>query len=730
MRNEKCTSNFKMVEGTRTSCQQQDTYDPWVPVSADPSVRERIAYVRCSIKDRTYDSFQGRNPAGCMLVIAKTSFSLETGRFSTKGHRRRVDELNKMTRQNQHQLSDQRGVFLLFETLHLSIHKRRVPCMPRLLYSSKTKGFLPTQTRLLIRQADYFFGSESFMTQQQHASATTMLVIPSKWNTIYRRRKPTVNAILLLLFLLCFTSTTFHAQAAAAPTPEEPGEDDNGPGPSSSADSHVFWRRKEAHHRPSSVLLAQDGNLTVTLWSFPSNRGGDDPRNMALKYQRITTQEEKPQQHIPLVETWKYEFSCKTMPKLTLSMDGSTFAVACTAQDAMLYDGTLLTSKAGMVQVFRWNPTKLKANKIGKTLFGKHPKEEFGQGISMSAHGNVVAIASGSMNRRDDKRNSHQEQEGRGDGWSSNNITVYQYTITSTTTAQETNWQPLGQVLHNTTKGIMSNDGTLLATIQLDKSVHVYSYNPTSEQWHEEHIETGLSIQRGRNSNHQRVRTLSASSLALSGNGKVLALVRHSGRMGRGVSIFYRVPIRGNGSTTTTTAFQWQLEGWKDPRNKHSFIPANTKQHEHGASFGHVIALSGDGTRMAIAEPSANQGRGVVYLYEHLPSYGWQQETMGRQPFLEGLMRGSGSSHGGNNDNKKIRYLDTFGRHVWFSQDGHHVAIKSSRYSVLYQYVPLPVPAASPEEDDDRLNNPPEMKCFEQAQEDYGDNLFVWERDS
>lgn len=304
-----------------------------------------------------------------------------------------------------------------------------------------------------------------------------------------------------------------------------------------------------------------------------------------------------------------------SLPQLAISADGSTFAIGCTHSEVTLYAGQILSSKQGQVTVFRWNPNKRKCQVVGN-LYGTSKNEAFGRSLALNGHGYIIAVA----------------------GQEPSHLYVYQYT--------NKQWKQRGQTLEeNNHKVLISNDGDILPAIKLkSKAVKVYHYNASGDIWQEEPFDTNAIVGR-------------SSSLALSGNGQVLAVQRADGRRGIGVALLHRVPWNdGNQSHI------WEY----NPFN--GFISAGGRH----STFGMVTSLSYDGTRIAIAEPSHADGYGRVYVYD----YKYDQKT---KTF-------AWVSHGDPLVGSYIK--DAFGRQLWLSQDGKTLVVKSISYSMIYEYDP------------------------------------------
>lgn len=313
------------------------------------------------------------------------------------------------------------------------------------------------------------------------------------------------------------------------------------------------WRHRETHHKNSNVMVAEND---ASLWVFsPSHKEEDDPVNLVLQYRPS-----------PLERAWKYEFSCQSIPKLALShTQGDIWALGCPSQQARLYNGNALTSKAGSVTLFQWNQTRSKA-RIVQTIFGKNSTDQLGTSIAMSADGQTIALVASAGTTAKEKRQDPNRSY----------LDVYRYDNESR------KWQPLGSTFSGITKVALSSDGQLLTGMTSNKMLKVYSYNTDQSSWQEESIHA------------KSLRAESLSSMALSGNGQLLSLLQKVPG-GQAVRLFRRIRQRNNQHV-------WRLD---------SSIPAPT------ATYGWVASLSRDGQRIALAEPSFGKGAGAVRVLDY-----------------------------------------------------------------------------------------------------------------
>lgn len=360
------------------------------------------------------------------------------------------------------------------------------------------------------------------------------------------------------------------------------------------------WRHRETHHKNSNVMVAEND---ASLWVFsPSHMDEDDPVNLVLQYRPS-----------PLEPAWKYEFSCQSIPKLALShTQGDVWALGCPSQQARLYNGNALTSKAGSVTLFQWNQTRSKA-RILQTIFGKNSKDQLGTSIAMSADGQTIALVASAGTTAKEKRQEN-----------SSYLDVYRYDN------QSRKWQPLGSTIPGITKVALSSDGQLLTGMTSNKMLRVYSYKEDQLSWQEESIQANY------------LRAESLSSMALSGNGRVLSLLQRAPG-GQAVRLFQRVRQRNN-------QYIWKLD---------SSIPAPT------ATYGWVASLSRDGQRIALAEPSFGKGAGAVRVLDY------NARTKAWTPVGD-VIQGT--------------YPDSLGRHIYLSQDGSQLIVKALAYTAIYQF--------------------------------------------
>ena len=450
------------------------------------------------------------------------------------------------------------------------------------------------------------------------------------------------------------------------------------------------WHRRETHHTVSSVQMA-DTSL-ATLWAFaPKHLGADDPINTVLQYKPLsltnnTSNNTASPGFPPRTKPWKYEFACTVLPKMAVSADGILWAVACPSQNVRLHDRRILTSShRGSVTLFRWLPAKGRA-RIVQTIHGGNansPKSRdyttahhnqgdgheeaddehehtllFGVGhaISMSADGTTLAvIASAASDTSNKKRTSLHNSHNRyalhvyhcpsNNGNNNNSTSLYGNHC----------WKSMGQVIPDIAKAIVSDDGTRLATMTQNKILQVYHYHKHTGEWvPEDFVAT-----------NRWLRGLSLSSMSLAGNGNVISLLQSS-RRGPLVNIYRR---------SQSASRLWQLDS--------SISVPPTTRHT-SSSFGWVTSLSGDGNRIAIAEPSWNRGTGGVYVYDY--STGHESETGSQwNPSIQGDISKDEHHHPTIPAMSPSR-RDSFGRHVQLSASGQHLIVKALSYTTIYEY--------------------------------------------
>ncbi|CAB9499964.1 expressed unknown protein [Seminavis robusta] len=397
--------------------------------------------------------------------------------------------------------------------------------------------------------------------------------------------------------------------------------------------SKILWRRRESHHTTSSVMIADRHKATVWIYS-PRHVKGEDPVNTILKYSRHNnTGTTIPTAHYD----WKYEFSCRSLPSLALAEShGDIWALGCPSQQVPLYNGQQLTSESGSVTLFQWIPHKNRA-RIVQTIYGKNSTDQLGQSISMSHDGRTVALVATAHHRSSkntdsrDYLNVYQQQQ--------------QQQVHGGTSKQQ--WVPKGDTFQDVTRAVLSSDGSILATTTTGKAFKIFSWDVHNNKWTEERIQTN------------RQRGLSSSSLSLSGNGQVLSILLPA-KGGQAVTIFRR--------TTLGTTVQWIRDSTIHQSSESS---GTTSSRNRQSSFGWVTSLSGDGNRIAIAEPSAENTRGLVRVYDY-------------------CNRGSRNSKEWITVGKDIRgrnQLDSLGRHVHLSYDGTVLVVKAVTYTIIYEFV-------------------------------------------
>jgi len=287
----------------------------------------------------------------------------------------------------------------------------------------------------------------------------------------------------------------------------------------------------------------------------------------------------------------------------------------------------------------------------------------------LSAAGNTLAVvASSDSSNNDNMNNDNNRQQRRGTGY----LDVYHYDASTTRASPSDNkpikWQPLGQSITGISKAALSNDGTTIAAITKNKNLVVFTYQPEQEQWAKQDFA----------STWHNLRALSSSSLALAGNGKVLAVLQAS-RQGQSVNIYHRHKERqrqpGKADTKASSLRQvWKLDSSIPPPNA-STNTGNTgtgrkiQRRQDKSSFGWVASLNHDGTRIAIGEPSYNNSRGIVYVYDYEPLI--QDWIPVGDPIV----------------NSKKEQWGSFGRHLHLSQSGQHLIIKAMSYTSILELV-------------------------------------------
>jgi len=390
---------------------------------------------------------------------------------------------------------------------------------------------------------------------------------------------------------------------------------------------------------------------------------------------------------------WKYEFSCETLPKMALSSNGNIWAVACPSQRVRLHNGDILTSEAGTVSLFRWYPSKQKA-RILQTIYGhqhdrrpydtemtvsydssNEEKEEekedryksfsyesynrtaddadrksrtqqlgIGQGLSMSAEGNTVAIIASSYSLSSQRK---------GRRTASYRCDIYHYRPSTS------RWERLGKSIPGLIKGILSANGTILAGTTQNKKLQVYSYHGETDSWQ------AHSFPKTRYRS-----TLTSSSLSLAANGLVLSQLQASSKHG-GAGVVYIYHRRGD------TSNQWYLD---------SMIPAppSSSRNERTLSFGWITSLSQDGLRIAIGEPAYNQGVGAVFVYDYLSIISdWKMVSSNHH---HDRKEGHGNMLEPTLTPLNGKQRDSFGRDLDLTSDGNQLVVRSLSQASIYEY--------------------------------------------
>ena len=257
---------------------------------------------------------------------------------------------------------------------------------------------------------------------------------------------------------------------------------------------------------------------------------------------------------------------------VALSADGTRVAIGAPYNDGNGID-------SGHVRIYHW--TESQWTQMGSDLNGAAAYDEFGSSVALSSDGTRVAIGAVSN---------------KGSGSDAGQVRVYDWTGSQ--------WKQVGSTLNGEAFGdelgssvALSSDGTRMAIGaphhhlgDSERVGHVRVFDWTESQW----TPVGSDL------NGEAMYDVFGSSVALSSNGTRVAI---------------GAPYEGgdNNGIGHVRVYDWTESEWTQ-------VGSDLNGETRGDTFGSSVALSSDGTRVAIGAP-LNNGNGV--WAGHVRVYDW-----------------------------------------------------------------------------------------------------------
>ena len=251
-----------------------------------------------------------------------------------------------------------------------------------------------------------------------------------------------------------------------------------------------------------------------------------------------------------------------------LSGDGNTLVASLNTINS---SGLPRINENGSVRVYRWDGSSW--NKLGSDIVGQSANDQFGSSTDISNDGNIIAIGG---NRHDSVKGHVQVYEWKGSTWTQKGVD-----IDGVRANDKNGWSvALNDVGGRLAIGAPENDTNGSNSGQ----VRVFDWNGSSWQ------QVGTDID-GEAAGDQ-----SGYSVGLSGNGQRLAIGAPEND--------------GNGSNSGhVRIFDWDGTAWQQ-------AGIDLDGDESGYESGQILALNGNGNKLAVGAPNNNAGQVKVYALD------------------------------------------------------------------------------------------------------------------
>ncbi|MDB4738258.1 gliding motility-associated C-terminal domain-containing protein [Flavobacteriaceae bacterium] len=251
-----------------------------------------------------------------------------------------------------------------------------------------------------------------------------------------------------------------------------------------------------------------------------------------------------------------------------LSGDGNTLVASLNTINS---SGLPRINENGSVRVYRWDGSSW--NKLGSDIVGQSANDQFGSSTDISNDGNIIAIGG---NRHDSVKGHVQVYEWNGSTWTQKGVDIDGVRVND-----KNGWSvALNDVGGRLAIGAPENDTNGSNSGQ----VRVFDWNGSSWQ------QVGTDID-GEAAGDQ-----SGYSVGLSGNGQRLAIGAPEND--------------GNGSNSGhVRIFDWDGTAWQQ-------AGIDLDGHASGYESGQILALNGNGNKLAVGAPNNNAGQVKVYALD------------------------------------------------------------------------------------------------------------------
>lgn len=256
---------------------------------------------------------------------------------------------------------------------------------------------------------------------------------------------------------------------------------------------------------------------------------------------------------------------------ISLSASGNVIAIGANGAN----------NETGYVRTFTWNGTTWVQR--GTDIIGDASNNQFGQVVSLSSNGTVLAVAApfndGSTNDPNDNRGRVKIYQWNGTAWNQLGANI---------DGEAGVWA--GYSLSLSSNGLVVAIGVVYDSAAGTQagSVRIYEWNGTN--W----------IQRGVNIDGEAANSFDGFSVSISSDGSVVAL---SSPVYNGVGL--------------VRVFEWVSPDWI--QRGASFVGSSSDY-----QIGYNVALSGNGNTLVVPVPLADTNRGLVRIYDYI-NLNWVQ---------------------------------------------------------------------------------------------------------